>query len=376
MQQIFPDKKLKKISHKRFTTPWMTPEIIICINKKHRLFIMFKRKEILYSSYSYYCKKLKLLLDISEKSYHKEKLKNTSSSPRKKWNYINSCLGRFKNSKIDELITDDKTITNVLEIANILNEYFTQIPHDIHERIHCSNNTKRQIKSIPFLSNTFFFQPITAFEIEDIVSVLKSNSVNSALPTKFLKLIVPKISNILSDLFNECIQLSTFPKVFKYSLVTPIHKSGSKCEVKNYRPISLITQLSKIFEKAIVKRLYNFFINNNILKNKQFGFIPGKSTTHAIMNVVNQSLPAISNNQFCIIIFLDFTKAFDCVSHEILINKLYRYGLRGSVSDFFKSYLSGRTIAPDSIFVQATGPNVQFGFFCLYPYSLYSFYGK
>ena len=100
---------------------------------------------------------------------------------------------------------------------------------------------------------------------------------------------------------------------------------------------------SKIFERAIVKRFYKFFINNNILNKKQYGFIPQRSTTHAILNVINESLPAINDNKFCILVFLDFTKAFDCIDHNKLLDKLYHYGIRGSVNAFVKSYLTGRT---------------------------------
>ena len=128
----------------------------------------------------------------------------------------------------------------------------------------------------------------------------------------------------------------------KIAKVIPIFKKGDKKEVNNYRPISLLTGISKILERIIYTRLINFLQVNDIFSNFQFGFRQKHSTSHALLTFIEKVTQAIDKHSHMLGIFLDFSKAFDTINHKILLKKLYHYGIRGKALEWFRSYLSNR----------------------------------
>ena len=134
-----------------------------------------------------------------------------------------------------------------------------------------------------------------------------------------------------------------FPSSLKVALVVPIFKKGNKDEVKNYRPISILSVYSKIFERVVYGQVYKFLEKYSILSNHQFGFRSGRSTAQAILNLLNYIYPCLDADSNVLSIFCDFSKVFDSVNHSVLLKKLHHYGIRGFVYDWFGSFLSGRT---------------------------------
>ena len=130
--------------------------------------------------------------------------------------------------------------------------------------------------------------------------------------------------------------------MLKIAKVLPIFKKGSKSSVSNYRPISVLSCINKIFEKLLAKRIYSFLEKQKILYEFQYGFRTGHSTTHALIEITDRIKLAINNNELMCGIFLDLSKAFDTVNHNILLSKLDHYGFRGPVHNLLKSYLTNR----------------------------------
>jgi hypothetical protein len=159
------------------------------------------------------------------------------------------------------------------------------------------------------------------------------------ISTKILKVSSFYISSPLTYLCNRMLSVGTFPLRLKFSEIKPIYKKRDKSDTSNYRPISLLTSISKIFEKVIYNRLYQHIQCNKVLVKEQFGFRHALSTDDASYHLINTILNALNNKELVGGIFCDLHKAFDCVNYDILLSKLKHYGITGRVYDLIKSYL-------------------------------------
>ena len=146
----------------------------------------------------------------------------------------------------------------------------------------------------------------------------------------------------LTRLFNDSIRQGTFPQCLKKSTTIPIYKSGPKCDPGNYRPISLLSSFSKIFESLMKSALTQYLESNSILSPKQFGFRKNKNTFECLNTLTKDLYTALDDHNDAILILVDFTKAFDTVHHSILLRKLWHYGIRGVIHDWCKTYLQDR----------------------------------
>ena len=140
-------------------------------------------------------------------------------------------------------------------------------------------------------------------------------------------------------IINQSLATGIFPDKLKNAKITPIHKKESIHTLENYRPISILPTISKIFEKTVFNQLYTYFDNNNYLSPNQYGF----STEHAILEVIDRISSELDTGNTPLTIFLDLSKAFDTLNHEILLHKLKYYGISNTALSWFKSYLSNRT---------------------------------
>jgi len=151
------------------------------------------------------------------------------------------------------------------------------------------------------------------------------------------------IATILCTLFNNYFFSAVFPDYLKVIEILPIYKKGYVTEPTNYRPISLLSQFDKMFEKIIYERLLNHIEKNKLLSKFQFGFRQSSSTILAVSKLYDTLINNIDNDLYTCCLFLDLSKAFDTVYHSILLNKLHNYfGVRGIAHDLFLSYLNNR----------------------------------
>ena len=161
-------------------------------------------------------------------------------------------------------------------------------------------------------------------------------------PIKYIKLAASLIACSLTNLFNDCIETGTYPDAFKTAEVIPVFKSGEKCTCSNFRPISLISPFSKIFEKCIYKQLYHYFSSRDILYKYQHGFRENHLTELAVSQMCDSIIENLENKSTTCAVLLDLAKAFDTANHQILLSKLYAYGIRGIPFKLKQSYSSNR----------------------------------
>ena len=253
----------------------------------------------------------------------------TKSNIKKTWSYINSILKGYKNKHFpSQILINDKLITNSKDICDCFNSYFTNLGTNLTKGIPSSTNP---LNNVNFLHHSVFFTPTNHFEIEKIINNLKITSPGyDDIHPKIIKQISMIIAMPLSHIINCSLISGIVPSKLKIAKVIPIFKNGHRDDMYNYRPISVLPCFSKILDKIIANRLLSFLLKYNILYDHQFGFIPGKNTTHAILSLVDYLINSFEDNKLTCGIFLDISKAFDTIDHNILLSKLYKYGIRGN----------------------------------------------
>ena len=258
------------------------------------------------------------------------------------WKVINEMAHKKKSSSFPNFIElNHQLITDRRLIVNKFNEYFVNIAKNLND----SKPPTDSKNYTAFLKNrveaTMFFKEIESTEIDIIIKGLNPNK-SSDISPRMLKLFCHVISPTVAALLNNCMYAGVFPDILKIARVVPLHKAGNRNDISNYRPISLLPVFSKIFEKLIHSRLLSFLDEHDVLYKKQFGFRRKHSTIHALNTAITQIIHSLDKNDTVFGIFLDFSKAFDTVKHDILLSKLEHYGIRGNTFNLLQSYLKNR----------------------------------
>lgn len=336
--------KLKKIK------PWITTGIIKSIRIRDKLAKQIKNDTGNTNLINYYKKYRNTLTSVirnMKANYYRFKFQEYRHDPRKFWQTINEAtdINCDNNYKITEILKQDNLlIKDKKDITNAFNNYFSNIGHVITDSKKNHSNHITNIGNLGEAPATMFLTPVTENEILDSVKTLKNNVAPGIdkITNNLLKSIIQYISKPIVHVLNLCLTQGIFPDVMKQAVVVPIHKSGKKNDMNNYRPISLLPSLSKIFEKCIKNRLVNFLEKHKLLCNNQYGFRNNISADDAIMNVTGKIIKEIDAGHKCLGVFLDLRKAFDTVNHNLLLKKLSALGIRGIGLDLFKSYLANR----------------------------------
>ena len=336
--------------------PWITASIISAVKHKRKLYndwrktkskIQPKGDPSLHKVFVDYRRNLKHGIKKAKSTYYYTKINEYEGDMKKTWSLINEMRGKQKAEIKPQFIIDNKRIIERRIIANEFNEYFVSVANKMNDNAN-SNNTPSKNKSesggsTPKSSlNSIYLQDCSSDEISQIISEFE-NSKSSDIPIRVIKAASPIISPILSKLYNHLMRAGEFPNELKIGKISPIFKRGNPELIENYRPVSTLPIFAKIFEKIIHTRLYNFFTSQNSLSDKQFGFRKGHSTSSALNYAVHEVEDALKHNKKHVLgIFIDLSKAFDTIDHEILLKKLERCGIRGNAYNLLKSYLGNR----------------------------------
>ena len=180
------------------------------------------------------------------------------------------------------------------------------------------------------VGDTLFLKPVTQAEIVILVNNTKNKKSkdHDDIDMCLVKKLIPHLVIPLAHIFNVSLQTGVFPDGMKIARVIPLFKNGNANDFTNYRPISLLSQFSKILEKIFHNRMMSFIEEKNILYESQYGFRKNMSTSLAIFELVENITTSIDDCKFTVGIFIDLKKAFDTVDHDILIKKLDHYGIR------------------------------------------------
>jgi retron-type reverse transcriptase len=190
----------------------------------------------------------------------------------------------------------------------------------------------------------FTLRPTTSDEVIKLISSISDKKATGLdqIPSKLLKLSAPIVSKSLCDIFNLSIQTAIFPDDWKLAKVSPIYKGDAKDNVGNYRPISVLSAISKVFERIVFDQLYTYFNENNLLHKNQSGFRKCHSTMTALIDATIEWLTNMDQGKLNAVVYIDLAKAFDTISHDILLEKLHIYGVDANSLSWFQSYLQDR----------------------------------
>lgn len=284
--------------------------------------------------------RLKTLRKIQTSEY----ISNADNKSKALWQVINN-EKKSSTSVTDEwkLLVDGETLQDPIKIANYLNSFFATAA----ERTLQANNTNtctRTLEIPPLTDNKLKFQLATRNEVLKAIDSLKpkTSSGTDEISAKLVKTCKNELINPLTALINKSLQQGAFPTQLKTAKVYPKYKSGPTTDAMSYRPISLIPTFSKIFEKIILNRLISHLDQNLLLTSQQHGFLKGRSTSTALIQLTEHIIEQLEDGSSVTSLFLDFSKAFDCLNHETLLRKLGALGIEGKSKQWFHSYLNGR----------------------------------
>lgn len=293
-------------------------------------------------------KKIKKLISNCRYSKNVERIKSAIASKKNAevWKVIKNdleCQVVYEN--VSDLLMDGKLIDDPVEIANKFNDSFVNIrakfpktgsPALARNLMRDKNKNK----------NSFDFKSVTKYKVQNIIKQLNKKAAVGLdeFPNKLLLDNLELLLDPIVQGVNETISTENFPESLKLTKILPLHKKGSKKDLENYRPIAILPFLSKILEKVLYNQIYDYFEKNNLFTSSQFGFRKGKNTGLAVMTFLNQirQLKNACSKESIVSIQFDLSKAFDLVDHDILIEKLKKYGFSTKACKLVRSFLSGR----------------------------------
>lgn len=343
-----PMKEVKVKSVVSEANEWITDHILELRSEVRDAYIDLKNSRTLISEQRYRDLKKGYEREVltAKRMRTAEVLKNSGNLNLAIWDVINDNRGSTSNkgfTDIPKIIKENnEIIENGLDICNYFNKYYQQVAANLQHDIACP---ARPVMNKDGNINKLEFQPVTHEELVNIIDNLKSkrsvglDGISSILIKDCKSYLIPPLLHLI----NYSLEEGTFPDKLKEGKIMPIFKSGDNKLAGNYRPISLLNAISKIFERVVLVRLLNHLADNGIIAKEQHGFQRGKSTKSAIVSIVEQIIDILESGDKALAIFIDLCKAFDCVNHRILLQTLESLGITGVELNWFESYLIGRT---------------------------------
>lgn len=328
---------------------WINKEIIDMIDRRNKLWLEYRNNPTdTKIEEDFFIIKIKTaqMIQGRKSEYYCKSFRNCQNKPTKMWSLINTlCYNKTTVTAPVKLQTETGVITSVQEICEYFNEFFSTI----------GKNLANEIPSIYHRHNVFIgaksikstLTQLTPTSKTELCKIIDNFNCNTScgidgISTKVIKCVKDLIIVQLTNCINKCLEIGSFPDNLKLAKVTPIFKSGSKTNPGNYRPISVLPVLSKIFERVLYNRLENYLNSNEILSNKQYGFRKKSNTLSATIDLITELKTNLDKKHIGLGIFIDLKKAFDTVSHTILLKKLENIGITGIALNMYKSYLSNR----------------------------------
>lgn len=286
-------------------------------------------------------------VNSAKKSYYDTLISNSGNACKTAWSIVNNEIN-VKNRTVKQNISLDHN--NVLverpeTVCNIFCDYYTNlVDNQIIPNLVQSDKTAIPIKSDFKLIRKFSPEPVSCDELDHILKNFKNKYSTGCdeVPMPIIKHAKHYLLKPLTHVINSSFISGIFPERLKISKTKPLFKSGNERNVENYRPLSLISSFSKLFEKVMANRFTAFLGKNSILDDNQHGFRPGRSVITASIEFIESIIDSLDKNEKVVSIFMDLSKAFDSVCHSKLLSNLSDMGVNDRTLSWFESYLTNR----------------------------------
>ena len=348
-----PQKQVKFNRHKHKIAPWISNGIVKSISFRDKLYKRLRMTNqdtqeylTLKTNLHTYNTILKTSIRNAKMKYYQSCFNRYKSDMRKTWGTINNILNKIKSKKKfpEYFIENGQAVKDKITIADKFNLYFTNIGPKLAKQINAAPNKSFRDYLTKNIRTTFQFHNITQTALERIIDHFKSKTStgHDGLSMKLMKDLKHVLIEPLTIIINQMLNTGIFPDKLKIGRIIPLYKKGDDNLFENYRPISLLPAISKIFEKVIFIQLHTYCKDNNILYQSQYGFREDHSTELAALEVIDRIIQSMDNDDIPLNVYLDLSKAFDTLDHSILLEKLQYYGITGTSLKLFHSYLSNR----------------------------------
>lgn len=327
--------------------PWITPEISYAISKRNRMLRKF-RKNRTDNNWEQFRIQRNMVTSLKRKSLKSYFIQVSADSkhPGEFWSKFRPLLPS-KGVPVQSitLLEGGQLITDPSLVANIFNNYFVtcvsdHIP-DLHEDALITHPSVREIQQ-RFGDMSFAFRTVDALSVKRLLNDLKPNKATGPdlISPKVLRISAPSIAAPLTKLMNHCITSATWPSKWKRSNVSPIFKKDCDTDKENFRPVSVLTAISKILEKIKYNQMFEYI--QSILSDNLSEFLKGHSCSTALLKMTEDFRRSLDDGQHTVAVAIDLSKAFDSISHSLLITKLKAYGFSSDAVSLIRSYLTQR----------------------------------
>ena len=332
---------------------WLNDEIKQNMNTRDQLYRKWRNSKSLEDKRAYQLirNRVNVMIRSSKSRYNKELLKENSNDSNKFWKCLKQIFPtktKTNTSSKPNFTVNGVNIETNYEVANGFCSYFMSVVTKLKSTTFKLRDFVWR-KQTPIQTKTetsFKFQYVSKTEIEQQLKKLqRKKATNDGLPPGMIKDVASVISSPLSCIVNLSLKTGTIPSDWKEARVTPIYKSGPRNSFDNYRPISVLSTMSKILERAVHKQLMSHLESNKLLTSSQFGFRAKRSTQLAATAFFDSVRHEVDKGFLVGALFIDLSKAFDTLSHSRLLVKLKAYGVQGTELVWFTDYLFQRKIS-------------------------------
>lgn len=332
-------KRTVRIKKRRPDHAWLNTEVLTAIKAKELAWARSRRapeNNKLRSEFRIARNRANAMLRLAKRKHFKNKFEKARFSSSETWSLVNTVRGHQRKPSVDDVVK--KHFGNKLrDIVERFNSYFVRST-SAPERVGISEAV------IEMNATSAFLYPMSLDDLRSILFSIKptrSPGVDG-ITLGCLQRNFRYLQDTLLFMLNGFIELGVIPNELKTAIVRPIFKGGDPKKVENYRPISILPVLEHVFEKHIFHIMTSFIDQCSLFSSRQYGFISGSGTQLLLEDVADKIYSGFEGNMFSCAVFLDVSKAFDTVNHEILLEKLWRFGFRGPFHSLLKNLLEGR----------------------------------